>query len=156
MDLSLLEKIKSFCAYQERSHKEVRSKLLSMEIYGSDLEEYLVVLIEENFLNEERFARALARGKFRIKHWGKNRIKQSLRWHQVSEYCIRKGLEEIDEDEYREVFEKTAQKKWDELRGNGKKLSRLARLKNFLLQRGFEQEIIFEWIRTNETSNANF
>ena len=76
---SALEKIKYYCAYQERSHNEVRSKLLELEIYGNELENYISVLIDENYLNEERYACAIARGKFYYKQWGRQKILQALK-----------------------------------------------------------------------------
>jgi regulatory protein len=96
-----LKKLQRYCAYQDRCHQEVRRKLLDLGVYGDDLEEIISELISENFLNEERFARSFARGKFRIKGWGKTRIKRELQLRKVSEYCIRKGLSEIDPEAYR-------------------------------------------------------
>ncbi len=95
-----LEKLRHYCAYQERCHQEVRSKLLKIKVYGDDLEEVISALIDENFLNEERFAKAYVSGKFRIKKWGRYKITQELKKRRVSAYCIKKGLEEIDEEEY--------------------------------------------------------
>lgn len=95
-----LEKLKRYCAYQERCHQEVRTKLLSLKIYGDWLEEIIVQLVEENYLNEERYARSYARGKHNIKLWGKTKIKTELKRRKISDYCIRKAMEEIDEEEY--------------------------------------------------------
>ena len=89
-----LAKMQRYCAYQERCHEEVRSKLLNMGVYSDWREEIIVQLIEENFLNEERFARSFARGKFRIKQWGRNRIRQELKKRKISDYCVRKAMEE--------------------------------------------------------------
>jgi regulatory protein len=91
MDASILEKLKHFCAYQERSHKDIRSKLLELKIYGNELENYIAILIEENFLNEERFAKLYAGGKFRMKHWGRVKIRYGLKQHLVSEYCLKQA-----------------------------------------------------------------
>lgn len=107
---AILEKLKKYCAYQERSHKEVRSKLLFYEVYGDTLEEIMMQLVQENFLNEERYARAIARGKFRMKGWGKNKILQHLKFHQVSAYCIKKAMTEIDETEYRTTLKSILEK----------------------------------------------
>ncbi len=147
MDNSLLEKIKSFCAYQERSHTEVRHKLIAMEIYGLDLENYLTILIEENFLSEERFAIAYAGGKFRMKHWGRIKIKHGLKQHQVSDYCIRKSLEQIEEDSYLKVFLNEAEKKWESLRSEKNIFTKKGKLKNYMLQKGFEQFYIYEFLQ---------
>ena len=99
-----LQKLQRYCAYQDRCHAEVRTKLLSLGIYGDDLEEIIVELIGENYLNEERFARSYARGKFRFKCWGRIRITQELKSRRISDYLIRKALEEIDETEYRQAL----------------------------------------------------
>jgi regulatory protein len=96
-----LKKLQRYCAYQDRCHQEARRKLLDLGIYGDDLEEIISELISDNFLNEERFARSFARGKFRIKGWGKMRIKRELQVRKVSEYCIKKGLSEIEPEAYR-------------------------------------------------------
>lgn len=134
--------MQKYCAYQERCHSEVRHKLLSLGIYGDDLEEIIFDLIQENFLNEERFARSYARGKFRIKQWGRNKIIKELKVRQVSEYCIRMALEEIDEEEYLQTLKKLAGKKWLEYRGM-KNFERKGRLARYLASRGFESELIW-------------
>lgn len=142
-----IERIKHYCAYQERSHMEVRHKLLELKIYGNDLENIISILIEENFLNEERFACAIARGKFRLKKWGRNKIKQTLLQHQVSDYCIRKAMKEIDEDEYLDTVNKLSEKKWLELRSEKNKFTKMAKLRNYLLQKGFEYEYINSFLQ---------
>jgi len=101
---SILEKLRHYCAYQDRCHQEVRSKLLSLKVYGDDLEDIMSALITEDFLNEERFARSYARGKFRMKRWGRYKITQELKKRKVSDYCIRKGMTEIDEEEYHQTI----------------------------------------------------
>ena len=98
--LEALQKLKKYCAYQERSHSEVRTKLISLEVYGDTLEEVILELVQEDYLNEERFARAYARGKHRIKKWGRGKIKQGLKLKRVSDYCIKKAMTEIDSDQY--------------------------------------------------------
>ncbi len=95
-----LQKLQRYCAYQDRCHSEVRSKLLDLGIYGDELEEIIAELITDNFLNEERFARSYARGKFNIKKWGRHRIKQELKRRQITDYCLRKAMEEIEETDY--------------------------------------------------------
>ena len=106
-----LPKIKQYCAYQERCHMEVREKLYSFGLHKNEVAEIISTLITENYLNEERFAIHFAGGKFRMKQWGKIKIKQALKQKQVSEYCIRKALKEIDNNEYRQTFFKLAQQK---------------------------------------------
>lgn len=151
MDSTLLEKIKSFCAYQERSHYEVRSKLLSLKVYGLDLENIMTLLIEENYLNEERFAKAYAGGKFRIKHWGKRKIMEGLKQHQLSSYCIQQGMKEIEEEDYHQTFERLAEKKWEELSREKNYLSRMNKLKNYMLQRGFESHYIYTFLQNKNS-----
>src|SRR5690606_33190020 len=91
-----LQKIKQYCAYQERCHSEVRDKLYSFGLRQSEVEEMITLLIVENYLNEERFAIHFAGGKFRMKQWGKHKIKQALKLRKVSDYCINKALKDID------------------------------------------------------------
>lgn len=99
-----LDKARRFCAYQDRCHLEMRMKLLEWGQRGDDLEDILASLVEDGFLNEERFARSFARGKFRFKQWGRLRIVRELRSRQVSDYCIKMGLSEIPEEEYRDTL----------------------------------------------------
>lgn len=93
-----LDKLQRYCSYQDRCHQEVRTKLLSLKIYGDWLEEVMSDLIQEGYLNDERFAKNYARGKFRIKGWGKVRITRELKFRKISDYCIRKAMIEIDEE----------------------------------------------------------
>ena len=97
--------------YRERCHKEVRSKLLSEKVYGDDLEEIIFFLIRENFLNEERYARSYARGKFRNNKWGMQKIRLSLKQKDISDYCLRKAMEEIDLQEYAQTAKQLIEKK---------------------------------------------
>src|SRR6185295_8111333 len=95
-----------YCKYQERCHMEVRNKLYELGFTTSEVERQLSELIEKGVLNEERFARAYARGKFRMKQWGKEKIKQGLRLRKVSDYCIKKAFTEIDPGEYEKALHK--------------------------------------------------
>ncbi|RME00261.1 MAG: RecX family transcriptional regulator [Bacteroidetes bacterium] len=137
-----LAALQRYCAYQDRCHKEVRSKLLSLGIYGMDLEDIMVQLIEEKFLDEERFARSFARGKFRMKHWGRRRIVQELKKRDISEYCIRKALTEIDEEEYSEALRQVLHKRFSLASGN--KYERRKKATEAALRRGYEPELVFE------------
>lgn len=138
-----LEKIKHYCAYQERSHSEVRNKLLELKVYGLELENYITILIEENFLNEERYACSIARGKFRMKQWGRVKIKYHLKAKNISDYLIKKAMQEIDEDEYERTLESLAEKKLGTLRTEKNKFVKMSKIKNFLLQKGFESDLIY-------------
>ncbi len=144
-----LEKIKYYCAYQERSHREVRSKLIELKVYGNDLENYIVMLLEENFLNEERYACAIARGKFYFKKWGRHKINQFLSLQQVSAFCIKKAMEEIKEQDYIQTLNSLTEKKLNELKSEKNKLVKMTKLKNYLLQKGYEYEYINDIIKSN-------
>src|SRR4051812_48736893 len=102
--LIALQKAKHYCAYQERCHSEVRDKLYSFKLYKNEVEQLLTQLIEEDYLNEERFAIAYAGGHFRIKNWGKEKIKYALKQKRVSDYCIRKALASISNTDYNKTF----------------------------------------------------
>lgn len=132
-----------YCAYQERCHQEVKYKCLELGLRGEEVEEAIAMLIAENFLNEERYAKAFAGGKFRIKHWGRNKIKAELKQKQVSDYCIRKGLAEIDADDYYATLVKQADKKLQSLKGETA-IKKRYKAMQYLLQRGFESALIAE------------
>lgn len=106
-----LEVLKKYCVYQDRCHSEVRTRLLKLKIYGEDLEDIIVDLIQDDFLNEERFAKSYVRGKYRMKSWGRYKIERALKEKRVSDYCIRKGMEEILEEEYLENLERLLRKR---------------------------------------------
>jgi regulatory protein len=107
----LRSKMEYYCAYQERCQQEVRNKLYELGGYTSDIEQTIAYLIENNFLNEERFAKAYAGGKFRIKHWGKIKIINELKSRYISSYCIKIALQQIDEDDYLDTLKKIIIKK---------------------------------------------
>lgn len=138
-------KLRHYCAYQERCHSEVRKKCYELGLRGDDLEAAIAHLVEENFLNEERFARAFAGGKFRMQQWGRKKITMALKQKQVSPYCIKKGLEEIDAEVYWDTLLALTGKKYRLLKGE-QYLKRQYKTMQFLLQRGFEQELAREAI----------
>lgn len=142
-----LKAIQHYCAYQERCHSEVRYKLIELGFRGSELEEAMASLIADDFLNEERFARSYSSGKFRIKQWGKRKIVQALKQKRVSDYCIRKGLQAIDEEEYYHILSLLADKKWEELRGEKMIWIRKQKVQRYLLQKGYEPELISEILK---------
>ncbi|MGN6297277.1 MAG: regulatory protein RecX [Ginsengibacter sp.] len=142
-----LPKIKQYCAYQERCHMEVREKLYSFGLHKNDVDEIISTLITENYLNEERFAIHFAGGKFRMKQWGKIKIKQALKQKQVSEYCIRKALKEIDNNEYRQTFFKLAEQKLKTLKQEKNIFIKKRKLQDFLMQKGYEREMITDAIK---------
>jgi regulatory protein len=141
-----LQKLKHFCAYQERCHSEVKNKLFSLQVWKKDHDEIISTLIEEGYLNEERFAIAFAGGKWRIKHWGKEKISYELKQRGLSEYCIRKGLKEIPEKEYEEVLCKLLHKKYEELKPD-QYLVRRKKTIEYFVQRGFEPSLVSRILR---------
>jgi len=138
-----LLKAAHYCAYQERCQKEVRVKLAEWGLWGVDAENILLQLIEQNYLNEERFARAFAGGKFRTKQWGRNKIKIELRQREISDLCLTKAMLEIDGDDYLKVLEAEAIKK---LNGIKDKDTRVKKLKasRYLIAKGFEPDLIWD------------
>ncbi len=132
-----IQRIRHYCAYQERAQQEVRDKLYELGMTMDEVEEIMSDLIAENFLNEERFATQFAGGHFRIKGWGKIKIQHALQQKRVSSYNIKIGLKAIDEDAYLKTLEALAAKKWNSLKGE-RGLSRMAKTQAFLHQRGFE------------------
>ena len=137
-----LQKAKQYCAYQERSHNEVKEKLYGFGLYKNDVEELLSVLIEENYLNEERYAIAFAGGKFRMKQWGRVKIKYELQQKRVSTYSIKKALAEIDEEDYEKCLKKLAEAKLATLKSEKNIFVKKSKLQSYLTQKGFEYTLI--------------
>ena len=134
-------KVADYCAYQERSQQEVRDYLYRYGLHRDEVEDVLADLIVEGFINEERFARAYVGGKFRMKGWGKRKIRQGLQRHHISEYCISKGMEEIEPEAYYQVLKKHAEKKLPALRGQSTYLQK-SKLTQHLMAKGFESDLI--------------
>lgn len=138
-----LQKLRHYCAYQERSHVEVKEKLYSFGLRKQVVEEALSQLIEEDYLNEERFAVQFAGGKFRMKQWGRIKIKHALKQKQVSEYCIKKALKEIDEQAYSTTLQKLAAQKWKTIKGpEVNAFVKMGKTTDYLLQKGYEPELV--------------
>ena len=137
--------IQRYCAFQERCHKEVRYKLIEHAIYGDLLEEIISDLISNNFLDEERFARTFARGKFRMKQWGRNKIKQELKIRDVSAYSIKAAMTEIDGDEYLSVLSNLIAKK-ERTTTFKNQFDKKKKLTDYALSKGYEYELIAEII----------
>ena len=139
-------KAANYCAYQERTQQQVRDKLYSLGLRPDDVEEVLTSLITENFINEERFAKSFASGKFRLKKWGKVKIRFHLQELGLSEYCIKKGLEEIDEKEYFETLNDMVEKKLD--RTKDENIYKLNwKVADYLINKGYEPELVWETLR---------
>jgi regulatory protein len=138
-----LQKLRHYCAYQERCHMEVKEKLYSFGLRKQMVEESIAQLIEEDYLNEERFAIQFAGGKFRMKQWGRVKIKHGLKQKQVSTYCINKAMKEIDEADYEKTLHKLAEQKWNRVKGEGVNLFvKMSKTTDYLLQKGFEPEFV--------------
>ncbi|MEM6699157.1 MAG: regulatory protein RecX [Bacteroidota bacterium] len=142
-----LKKLQAYCAYQDRCHKEVRTKLLALGVYGDDLEEVIVELITDKFLDEERFARSFARGKFRYKKWGRLKIKQELKRKDISAYCLKKAMEEIEEEDYLKSLDGLIQKKNRQI-ADTNDYQRKQKIAQFVFRKGYESNLI--WERINE------
>ncbi|MBL0342186.1 MAG: RecX family transcriptional regulator [Bacteroidetes bacterium] len=141
-----LERLRKYCAYQERTQQEARDKFYDLGLHQKEVEQGVVVLIEEGFLNEERFAIAFAGGKFRIKQWGKNKIKDALRARKISEYCIRKAMAIIDDSEYFKVLEKVVAAK-SKLVKEKNVFKRNYKIAQYAMSRGFEQDLIWDLLK---------
>lgn len=143
-----LQKAKQYCAYQERCHSEVKDKLYSFGLYKKEVDELLSELISDNYLNEERFAIQYAGGKFRIKQWGRVKIKYALKQKQVSEYCIKKALKIIDEGDYNKTAQKLFDQKLKTLKTEKNIFSRKKKLQDHLIQKGFESNLVSKLLAT--------
>ncbi len=140
-----MQKLKHYCGYQERSHLEVKQKLYSLGLMKKEVEELISRLIEEGYLNEERFAILFASGKLRLKGWGRQKIRFELRQRGISEFCITKALKSIDESEYIAGFNRSAEKKWHSLRTEKNIFARKNKWQQYLHQKGFEPALIKTW-----------
>lgn len=140
------KKLESYCAYQERCHKEVTTKLWEMRMIPEAIDQIVTHLIQENYLNEERFSRAYARGKFNIKKWGRNRIVNELKFRSISKYNIKNALQEIDDDDYFTTLDKLAKKRVQEIKETNLQ-KRKKKLADYLLYRGWESHLVYEKIK---------
>lgn len=141
-----LLKLASYCAYQERSHYEVKNKLAEYGVFYQDAEQVIAELIIQNYLNEERFAKAFAGGKFRVKKWGRNKIKQELKLKQVSDYCIEQGMKEINFDEYLQTLNEEAIDKYNSLKDKNI-LIKANKTSKYLVSRGFETDLVWDIVK---------
>lgn len=140
-------KMEHYCAYQERCHDEVIQKLRSMNMIPQAIDAIVVHLLDNNFLNEERFACSFARGKFRIKHWGKRRIINELKARNISRYNIERALKEIPEEEYLETFHSIAEKQWQTVRETNI-MKKKKKVMDYLLRKGYESNIVQDKINS--------
>lgn len=141
--------MKSWCAYQERSQDEVRYKLYEFGLNQEEIDYCIVELIDGNYLNEERFAMAFAGGKFRIKKWGRIKIRIELKHHKVSEYCINKALSQIDDNEYFATLEKILERKSREEK-EPNKIKKRYKIIKYAMSRGYEQDLVLDALKNLE------
>ncbi len=135
--------LQQYCAYQDRCHKEARQKLRELGVYPDWAEEIITELIQEKYLDEERFARSYARGKFNIKRWGRNRIIRELKFRQISAYCIKKALTEIDEEEYERVMEAEVLKRHRLEKKAKHPWLRRRKLVDYMVKKGYESHLLW-------------
>lgn len=140
-----LQKLRHYCAYQERCHKEVKEKLYAMNMIPQAVEQITGTLVSENYLNESRFAQQFTHGKFTIKHWGKIRIVRELKVRAVSDYDIQKAIMAIDTESYLNTLTSICQKKWNQLEGISLQQKK-KKLYDYLAYRGWETELIYDQI----------
>lgn len=142
-------KIEYFCSYQERCHQEVVAKLRSMKMDSDEIDTIMVHLIASNFLSEERFACSFARGKHRIKHWGKIRIINELRFKKISQTLITTALKEITAEEYAATFHELAERNWETIREKNA-VKKRKKFCDYLLRKGFESNLIYDKLKELE------
>lgn len=144
-----LRKAALFCAYQERTQQEVRDRLKEWSIWGDDAEEVIAELIQQNYLNEERFAKAFAGGKFRVKGWGKRKIQQHLKQRGISGYNLDQAMKEIAPSDYRDTLSTLLTKKRQSLRDDNPLIIK-QKLVRYALSKGYESELIFSVLGSDE------
>ena len=139
------KKLEGYCSYQERCHKDVIAKLKQMRMIPEAIDQIVGHLIQENYLNEERFAQSFARGKFNIKKWGRNRIVNELRQRHISSYNIKSALAEIDDHIYLETLDNLAKKRLDSIKDTDIQ-KRRRKLADYLFYRGWESHLVYDKI----------
>ncbi|MBT8259854.1 MAG: RecX family transcriptional regulator [Bacteroidia bacterium] len=137
-----LNRLQNYCSYQERCHQEVKQKLKDMHMIPEVIDYIIVLLIQDNFLNEERFAKTYVRGKFKIKKWGRHRLTLELNKKNVSKNNINQALKEIDELEYIDTFNSLAEKRFNSI-SETNKLKKKKKLVDYLLYRGWESHLVY-------------
>lgn len=145
-----IHKIEHYCAYQERCHEEVIQKLRTMKMDNNEIDTIIVHLISANFLNEERFSCSFARGKHRIKHWGKIRITNELKAKKITQTLINTALKEITTEEYLTTFHIISERNWESIRERNA-VKKRKKFCDFLLRKGFESNLIYEKLKELES-----
>lgn len=135
--------LENYCVYQERCHKEVRNKLIKMRMIPDAIDMVIVHLLEHDFLNETRFAKTFVSGKFRVKKWGRNRIKRELKLREISNYNIDLAINEISDFDYLQAFHELADKKIDSTKETSL-LKKKKKIADYLFYRGWESHLIYD------------
>ncbi|RYY53445.1 MAG: RecX family transcriptional regulator [Chitinophagaceae bacterium] len=135
------QKLKQYCGYQERSHQEVQQKLYELGVWKQDHDAIIADLIEGDYLNEERFVTAFARGRFRLKQWGRIKIRYELQQRRISEYLLKKALAEIQEEEYAVTLAKLATEKYDSLKAE-QYMVRQKKTLDYMTAKGYEMHLV--------------
>lgn len=143
-----LQKARNYCVYQERSQQEVRDKLYDIGLHKKEVEQVIAQLITENFINEERFATAFAGGKFRIKQWGRLKIKMALEQKKISPYCIRQALNQISDQDYLKMIRKLISYQENKIADKNIKKKKY-RIASHLTGRGFEPDLVWQELNFN-------
>ncbi len=141
------DKLAKYCAYQDRCHWEVENKMRDFNLIPEAYDTIMIYLIQHNFLNEERFARSFVRGKFNQKNWGRIKIRMELKKRKIPAKMIESALSEIDEDNYLQTLENLLEKKKQSLKNERESFKKKAKIRNYLLQKGYEGEIIAGLLR---------
>jgi len=138
------KKLEHYCAYQERCHKDVQKKLRDMRMIPEAIDQIIHHLITQNYLNETRFAQAFARGKFRTKKWGRNRIVRELKFRDISKYNITLALKGISETDYQKTFHELAEKRLRQLENETNLQKKKKKLADYLFYRGWEPNLVWD------------
>ena len=142
-----IQKLRHYCSYQERSHSDVQQKLWELGVRKQEHDEIISSLIEDDYLNEERFAKQFVGGKFRMKDWGRKKIYYALKEKKVSEYAIKTAMKEIDDEDYKKMLFELAEKKYELLKAE-QFLVRKKKTMDYLLQKGYESELVSGVLKT--------
>ncbi|MDW9380301.1 regulatory protein RecX [Chryseobacterium sp. JV558] len=137
------QKLVNYCVYQDRCHAEVEQKMREFLLIDEAKEEIILYLLQENYLNEERFARSYIRGKFYIKHWGRTKIKMNLKQKQISERLINSCFDEIDDSDYEKTIRKIFEGYYSKQTGL-KEYQKKTKTIKYLMSKGFEYEKIID------------
>ena len=147
--VEIRKKLEHYCAYQDRCHQEVYQKMFSFNLSSQEKEEIMVYLIDNKFLNEERFAQSFVRGKHNYKKWGKTRITNELKARNISSTIIKIALKEINDSLYFETFDDLANKHWETIPEKNP-MKKRKKFCDYFMRKGWENELIYEKVKELE------